>query len=226
MGELVEFLTTKGPAQGYLALPPDQAGPGLIVVQEWWGLVPQIREVADGFAEEGFVTLVPDLYHGEATEKPDEASRMMQELSLADAATDLTAALDHLLSREEVTGERAGVVGFCMGGALALVAGNEAPHRIAAVVSFYGVFWYGDPDLSNVRCPVLMHIGTEDAVVPLSKVEELAERMRAAGTQVTVERYSGAGHAFFNHRLPDNYAPEAARQAGRSTIRFLQAHLM
>jgi len=225
LGQTVTFATDNGDVEGYLAIPQKGSGPGLIVIQEWWGLVPHIRDLADRFADAGFVALAPDLYHGDSTTEPDEAGRMMQELKVTDAARDLGGAIDFLLARDEVTGGKVGVTGFCMGGALALVTANTAPTRIGASVPFYGVFWYGEPDLSNVSCPVLMHIGTDDDFIPVSKVEELAELVRANGAAVDVETYEGAGHAFVNDTRPEAHHPEAAAEAWRRTVDFLHEHL-
>lgn len=225
MGQMVEFPSNAASAPGYLAVPETGSGPGVVVIQEWWGLVPHIRDVADRFADEGFVALAPDLYHGDATTEPDEAGRMMQELKVADAARDLVGAVDFLLARPETAGDKVGVVGFCMGGALALVAANTAPDKVAACVPFYGVFWYGEPDLSNVRCPVLMHVGDRDEFIAVEKVDSLAAQVRASGAEVEVAVHAGAGHAFFNDSRPEAYRPSAAAAAGRATVAFLRSHL-
>lgn len=225
MGQRIEFAADGGTVEAYLSLPPGGRGPGLVVVQEWWGLVPHIEDVCDRFAAEGYVVLAPDLYHGDTAEEPDEAGRRMQELSVGDAARDLTAGIDHLLARDDVTSQQVGIVGFCMGGALALVAAHAAPERVAAAVPFYSVFWYGDPDLSRLRCPVLMHVGAQDAFISVERVEALAEQVRAAGAPVSVRVHPGAGHAFLNDSRPDSYQPEAAEKAWHETVEFLRDHL-
>ena len=226
MGETVEFESEAGPTSGYLAVPTDGSGPAVIVIQEWWGLVAHIKDVAERFAAEGFVALAPDLFHGEMTTESGEAARKLQELKVADAARELDGAIDYLLRRPEVTGDKVGVVGFCAGGALAVVTANTAPDKVAAAVPFYGVFWYGDPQVDQVRAPMLMHVGTEDEWIPIEKVEALAEHVRSSsGTAVEVRTYEGAGHAFFNDTRPEAYDPNAASEAWAATLAFLRTHL-
>jgi carboxymethylenebutenolidase len=225
VGERIEVATGDRTVGAYLALPPGGRGPGLVVIQEWWGLVPHIESLCERFAAEGYVALAPDLYAGRIAEEPDEAARRMQELQVVDAAGVLVGAIDHLLALDAVTSQQVGLVGFCMGGALALVAANEAPDRVAATVPFYAVFWYGEPDLSQVASPVLMHIGAKDEAVPVERVEEVADRVRAAGAPVSVLVHEGAGHAFMNDGRPEAYAPEVAAAAWQDTIEFLRDHL-
>ncbi len=225
MGERIDIQTGNGPTTGYLAVPEGGSGPGLVVIQEWWGLVPHIEDVADRFAAEGFCVLAPDLYHGESTTEPDEAGRMMQELAVEDAARDLSAAIDVLLARAECSSSKVGVIGFCMGGALALVAANIAPEKVAATAPFYAVFWYGDPNLSKVACPVQMHIGTADEYISVDAVESLADGVRSGGASVEVLTYDGAGHAFFNDSRPDAHDADAAAQARGAVLGFLRQHV-
>src|SRR5688500_19098918 len=116
MGDMVEFPSNGGTGRGYFATPEAGAGPGLIVIQEWWGLVPHIKDVCDRFAGEGFTALAPDLYHGESTTEPDEAGKLMMALNLEQAAKDMGGAIDYLESSDKVRGDGVGVIGFCMGG--------------------------------------------------------------------------------------------------------------
>src|SRR5580698_2822421 len=129
MGELIEFDSNGDKASGYLAVPPSGQGPGVIVIQEWWGLVPHIKEVADRFAAEGFVALAPDLYHGRQVTEPDEAGKEMMALQMPKATKDMSGAVDELLTRS--TGDHVGVVGFCMGGGLALLLAAARPDAVA-----------------------------------------------------------------------------------------------
>src|SRR5918999_3309937 len=122
MGEIVEFPSNGHSARGYLARSVEGAGPGVVVIQEWWGLVPHIEDVCDRFAAEGFVALAPDLYHGETTREPDEAGKLMMALNIDQAAKDLRGAVQYLLSQGGATSGKVGVIGFCMGGQLALYA--------------------------------------------------------------------------------------------------------
>lgn len=225
MAEMVEYRTDAGETRAYLATPSSGSGPGVIVVQEWWGLVDHIRDVCDRFASEGFVALAPDLYDGDTADGPDEAGRMMQELQVEQAAMDLSGAVGYLLQHDAVTSEQVGVIGYCMGGSLALVTGEKNARKVGAVDAYYGVFWYGDPQFSAIECPVVMRIGTEDEFVSIDKVEELAEEVRSAGADVRVETYEGAGHAFFNDDRPDAYHEESANSAWKDTLDFLRTNL-
>src|SRR6185503_10888800 len=117
---MVPFPFAGGNTNGYLSLPQNNSGPGVVVIQEWWGLVDHIKNVCDRFAAEGFVALAPDLYHGKMTKSPDEAGKLMMALRIDEAERDISAAVDFLLTRDAATSEKIGVIGFCMGGALAL----------------------------------------------------------------------------------------------------------
>ena len=121
-GQLVDFSSDGSNAQGYLSSPDSGSGPGVIVIQEWWGLVDHIKAVADRFAAEGFVALAPDLYRGDSTTSPDEAGRLMMALDIERATADLGGAVGYLLGLGGVSSEKVGTVGFCMGGQLALAA--------------------------------------------------------------------------------------------------------
>src|SRR5215203_3935934 len=121
MGEMIDFPSNGTTATGYLAAPAIGAGLGLIVIQEWWGLVPHIEDVCDRFAAAGFVALAPDLYHGRTTTEPDEAGKLMMTLNLDQAAKDMGGAVDFLMGHDAVTSAKIGVTGFCMGGGLAML---------------------------------------------------------------------------------------------------------
>src|SRR4051812_43028689 len=125
MGEMVQFPSNGDTGSGYLARPETGAGLGLLVIQEWWGLVPHIKDVCDRFAAEGFTALAPDLYRGESTTEPDEAGKLMMALNLERAAKDMSGAVDAVAER--ASGKGIGVVGFCMGGGLALLLGTTRP---------------------------------------------------------------------------------------------------
>src|SRR5215207_3065190 len=127
MGEMVQFPFAGGNTGGYLATPKQGSGPGLIVMQEWWGLVPHIKDVCDRFAAEGFVALAPDIYKGDSTTDPDEASTLMQALNIAETEQILRKAITVLLARADVTSEQVGIVGFCMGGQLAMFGAGANP---------------------------------------------------------------------------------------------------
>ncbi len=223
MGEKVEFAANGGSCQGYLARPSSGSGPGLLVIQEWWGLVEHIERVADRFAEAGFVALAPDLYHGEATTSPDEAGRLMMALNIEQAGKDLKGAADFLLGHEAVEPKKVGALGFCMGGQLALFAATEHP-EIAACVDFYGIHPEVKPDFRKLRGKVLCHWAKNDAFVTPEAAEALVKAMRDAGVEVESYMYD-AGHAFFNDSRPDAYDEAAAKLAWERTLAFLRRTL-
>lgn len=222
-GEMIEISTNGHATAGYLALPPSGQGPGLIVIQEWWGLVDHIKDVTCRFAAEGFVALAPDLYHGESTTSPDEAGRKLMALDIAHAGQDLCAAADHLLGLEAVSPKKVAALGFCMGGQLALYAATEHD-QISAAVDFYGIHPNVQPDFSKLRGPVLGHFGNDDGFVSPEAARELVERVTVAGGEIEAHFYD-AGHAFFNDSRPDAYAAEPAALAWKRTLAFLREQL-
>jgi carboxymethylenebutenolidase len=209
---------------GYLAVPAAGSGPGILVLQEWWGLVPHIKDVADRFAAAGYVALAPDLYKGATTTSPDEAGRMLMALNIEQAARDLEQAADFLANHEAVTSEKLGVIGFCMGGQLALLAATLSD-RIGATVDFYGIHPNVHPDFSQLKAPVLGIFGEQDSSVPPAAVEQLISEIRQAGKTIDAYTYPNAGHAFFNDTRPEVYNAEAATDAWQRTIEFFQSHL-
>jgi carboxymethylenebutenolidase len=224
-GQMVEFESNGGTAAGYLATPEGgRPGPGVIVIQEWWGLVPHIKEVCDRFAGEGFVALAPDLYHGRTTTSPDEAGKLMMALNIGQAEKDLRGAVEYLLKNEATEGESLGTVGFCMGGVLSLFAASKN-ERVGACVVFYGIHPKVEPDLDNLRAPVLGLYAERDQFVPPAAVRELEAKLKERGKPAEMHIYPGADHAFFNDTRPEVYDPEAAADAWRRTIAFLRQHL-
>jgi len=224
VGEMISFPANGRNADGYLALPPSGRGPGLVVIQEWWGLVDHIKDLADRFAREGYVALAPDLYHGEKTKSPDQAGKLLMALNIAETAKDLGGAAQYLRGRPEVQPRKIGAVGFCMGGQLALYGGTTHPDLIDAVVDFYGIHPKVDPDVSRLSGPVLAHFGTRDRSVPESAANALVERIKAAGKSVEAYFYD-ADHAFFNDQRPEVYDRDSAQLAWRRTLDFLRRAL-
>ncbi len=219
-GEMVSFAANGGAAEGYLAV-PDQPGPGVLVIQEWWGLVGHIKEVADRFAEAGFTALAPDLFHGEATTSPDAAGKLFMALAVDRAEQDLRGAADHLAT--VASGDSVGVVGFCMGGQLALYAASKSP-RIGACVDFYGVHPNVHPDYESIRCPVLGLFAEKDGFVNAEAVGKLGGSLAAAGVAHQFHTYAGTDHAFFNDRRPA-YDAEASADAWDRVIRLFRENL-
>ena len=221
---MLQFPANGHQATGYLAVPASERGPGVLVIQEWWGLVDHIKDVCDRFAKEGFVALAPDLYHGAATKSPDEAGKLFMALNIAKAGADLCGAADALLARPELTTRRVGIVGFCMGGQLALYAATEYPDRIAAAVDFYGVHPHVRLDPAKLRVPVLAHFAKRDASVKEADARALVEKVTAAGGSIEAHFYD-CDHAFFNDTRPTVYNKASAEQAWQRTLSFLREHL-
>jgi len=229
MGKMVEFKRPDGASvMAYLAEPAHATGaPGLVVIQEWWGLNAQIKGVADRFAAAGYVALVPDLYRGKSTVEAAEAEHLMTNLNFGDAAgQDVRGAVMYLKARCP----KVGVTGFCMGGALTLLAAVHVPEADA------GVVWYGFPpleyiDASKIRMPLLGHYATLDVPFPIATVDALEDKLRAAKVSFEFHRYQ-AMHAFANetavgaNRLPiTEYNAEAAALAWGRTVAFFDKHL-
>jgi carboxymethylenebutenolidase len=225
MGEMVEFPSNGQTASGYLATPSSGSGPGVAVIQEYWGLVPHIKDVCDRLAREGFTALAVDLYHGRTTTEPDDAAKLMMELDVARVAKDMSGAVQWLAASDTTTGDAVGVVGFCLGGGLALYLATLRP-EVRACVVYYGVIpWESvKPDFSKLNGPVLGHWGLRDPSNPREKVEALERAIGAAGKQVEFHWYD-AGHAFFNDTRPEVYDPDAARLSWDRTLAFFRQHL-
>jgi carboxymethylenebutenolidase len=225
MGEMIEFASNGGTAQGYLATPEGGRGPGVVVIQEWWGLVPHIKDVADRLAAAGFVALAPDLYHGKATTEPDEAGKLMMTLNMEQVAKDLRGAIDACAARGSADG--IGVIGFCMGGGLALLAATLDGTKVKATVPFYGVIPGGGPapDYSALGGPIQGHYASEDDFAGPPAVAQLTADVTAAGGVIEVFTYPGTQHAFFNDTRPEVYDAEASAAAWERSLAFLRAQL-
>jgi len=222
MGEMVEFKSNGGTSTGYLA---GTSGPGVIVIQEWWGLVPHITDIADRFAAEGFVALAPDMYHGEMTDEPDMAGKLLMSMNLATAGKDLSGAVDILQERTGRT--KVGVTGFCMGGGLALMAACLRPDAIAAAAPFYGGM---RPDTviewDNLAAVVEGHYAATDRGTSAPEaVKELEATLRAKGKNATFHVYPGTQHAFFNDTRPEVYDAAVAKTAWDRTLALFRANL-
>ncbi|HJU64239.1 MAG TPA: dienelactone hydrolase family protein [Gemmatimonadaceae bacterium] len=224
MGTMVDIQANGRTVPGYLSNAEGKKGAGLVVVQEWWGLVDHIKDVVDRFAREGFVTLAPDLYHGETTRSPDQAGKMLMALNIAETGKELRGAADYLLAHDAVQPKKVGVVGFCMGGQLALYAACEHPDRISAAVNFYGIHPNVELHPERLRGPVLAHFGKRDKSVPPEKARGLVKRIEQAGKEIEAHYYD-AEHAFFNDQRPEVYDRRSAQQAWDRTLAFLRRAL-
>ena len=221
----VEFEANGATAPGYLAVPESGGGPGVIVMQEWWGIDEHIRGVCDRFAHEGFLALAPDLYRGETTDQPDEAQQKMMALSMDQAEKDMRGAVDYVAAHKGFEGQGVGSVGFCLGGGLSVWAGTANP-KVKAVVTYYYVMPHGKPDFLKLQGPVLGHFGTADEFVSVEDAKALEQELRNAGADARFEFYDGAGHAFFNdtNRL-GTYDEASARRSWERTVGFFREQL-
>ncbi|MGH4026451.1 MAG: dienelactone hydrolase family protein [Pseudonocardiaceae bacterium] len=222
----VSFPSNGSTAHGYLALPASGSGPGVVVIQEWWGLTSHIKDVADRLATEGFVALAPDLFGGATTHDAEEAGRLMQDLPVDRAARDLGGAVHYLLAHDAVTSEKVGALGFCMGGGFVLLLAAQQGDKIGAAVPFYGVLGAEYPSFENLTAPLLGHFGELDEMATPDAVRELAVTIEQQSGQRPDFRLYPAGHAFFNdENLIGTYDPEQAAKAWDATISFLRAQL-
>jgi carboxymethylenebutenolidase len=220
MGELVEFASNGGTAQGYLALPESGTGPGVVVIQEWWGLVSHIEQLVDRFAAAGFVALAPDLYHGVATAEPDEANKLMMGLAMDTAATDISGAAAFLAQLDATPGAGVGVVGFCMGGSLALWSATLSDDITAAVGFYPALPWERmSPTWPSYHGKTAMiHCSEGDGTSAAPGIQQAKSAIESAGGVVDVYDYPGTEHAFFNDDRPEVYSPEASAAAWDRTI--------
>lgn len=213
-------------ARGYLAQPgDDNRHPGLVLIQEWWGVEPHIIELAQRMASEGFITLVPDLYHGRVATEPDDARRevMLLMSSIQNAMAEIHGALKVLMELPEVDPKKIGVIGFCMGGHLTYRAAQSFA-EVGAAVPFYGGNYNPTPEeVAGVKAPICAFYGEQDAGIPLEQIRKIEAMYQAAGKDYQAKIYP-AGHAFIN---PDHggYHAESARQAWGEAVAFLRKHL-
>jgi carboxymethylenebutenolidase len=226
MGERVTYPSNGGTSDGYLALPESGSGPGVVVIQEWWGLVPHIESLVDRFASAGFVALAPDLYHGAQAGEPDDAVRLLMGMAMDQAAKDIAGAADYLAGRSEMTG-RVGAVGFCMGGSLALWSATLSDRIVAAVGFYPSMPWARmSPTWANYAGKAaLIHGDGEHARADSEGIRAAVKAIEAAGGEVTVHDYPATHHAFFNDDRPEAYDADAAASAWARTLELLRARL-
>jgi carboxymethylenebutenolidase len=228
MGAIIEFPTGSATGRGYLAeTPGSDPGPGVIVLQEYWGLVDHIKRTCDRLAAAGFTALAPDLYHGTTVPltEPDEAAKEMMAIQLDTAAKELSGAVDELLRR--TGGSKVGVIGFCMGGGLALVLATQRPEAVAAVIPAYGLIPWPDaqPDYSKLTAAVQAHVAEEDTYFTPEAARQLEAHLRELGKDVDFYYYEGAGHAFFNEDRPEAYHHDSAGKLWERAVAFLHHQL-
>lgn len=199
------------------------AAPAVIVVHEWWGLNGQIRGIARRLAQEGYVAIVPDLYHGQVAGDPEYAHELMRGLDEDKAVGDLGAALGWLRTQARVDRRRIGVVGFCMGGRLSELLALRTP-ELAAAVMFYGRPESDPAKLATLKVPLQGHFGGEDRGIGADQIDALRTSLAKGGRSGAIYVYPGAGHAFM-HEGRESFHADAARQAWARTLQFFQKHL-
>lgn len=219
MGKLVQFKSNGGTCGGYLAIPESGKGPGVIVLQEWWGLVDHIKEVCDRFAKAGYAALAPDLYHGDMAKSPDQAGKLMMALNIGETEKDLRGAIEYLVGLDACSSSTVGTVGFCMGGQLSLYAASKN-HKVGACVIYYGVHPAVKPDLDNLKAPVLGFFAEKDGFVTPEVARKLEADIKAHGKKVEIHIYPGADHAFFNDTRKEVYNEKFAKESWDRMLRF------
>jgi len=213
-------------ASGYLVTPANGSGPGVLVIQEWWGLDSGIKEMVNRLGEAGFVALAPDLYHGDlaAHDEMDKASHLMQSLPPDRAGRDMSGAVDYLAAHPAVTSTGIGVVGFCMGGMLSFIIAANRPDKVKAVVPFYG-FPQGatEPDWSKLTAAVSGHMAENDSFFAPDAARALETKLRGIGKDVTLTVHPGTGHAFMApHNALGTYNATVAAQVWPQAVSFLK----
>jgi len=221
-GKMVKFPTNGTTTDGYLATPPSGKGRGVIVIQEWWGLVPHIKNVCDRFAAEGFSALAPDMYHGQTASEPDGAGKLFMALNIGQAEKDLRGAASYLAGNSSTA--KLGAVGFCMGGQLALFAATLNP-AVGACVNFYGVHPNVKPDYARLSGPVLGLYAEKDGFVTPQVARDVDAAIKKAGKTSEIHIYPNVDHAFFNDERPDAYNRAAADDAWRRTLSHFRQNL-
>jgi len=223
-GSMIEFQAGGRTAGGYLVEAEGEGQhPGLIVIQEWWGLNDHIKNIADRFAAQGYVALAPDLYDGTVTKDSAKAGELMQRLDQGKALETLDGAVNYLTGLASVSPDKIGVTGFCMGGTFALLLASHNPN-IKASAPFYGDV---PPDdvIKNLSAPILFVGAENDPWITMEKMERLRAGLAKFGKEGEVKIYKGVGHAFFNDTRPEAYDRSAAQDAWNRVGEFLAAKL-
>ena len=221
--DIVSFQVKGGECAGYLARPSTVAhAPGLVVVQEWWGLNEHMKDVTQRLAAEGYVALAPDLYRGTSTNNAANAAALMQELDVDGAVQDILGAIRYL---DRAGAGKIGIIGFCMGGKLTIQAAIEGGDAISALVPFYGFIPDPVSEARKITAPVLAFYGAKDDMVTQDDAEAFETELRQAGRSVETHTYRNAGHAFFTDTRPEAHDAEASKDAWEKTLAFLKEHL-
>lgn len=223
MGQIITFNGGPREYRGYLAEAVNR-GPGIIVIQEWWGLVDHICDVCDRFAGEGFTALAPDLYFGEATTEPTRAGEMMMALNISETTDVLIRSINALQASPKTKEGKVGIVGFCMGGQLALYGACQ-DERFGACVDYYGIHPNVQPALRNLHGPLLGFFAEHDEYASPASVNALDEELTLLGKEHRFKTYPGTHHAFFNDARPEVYNEEAAKDTWQKMTSFFREKL-
>ena len=198
--------------------------PALVVIHEWWGLVPWVKEQAAKLADQGYVTLAVDLYRGKATDSPEVAHELMRGLPEDRANRDLLAAVAYLKSRKDVKADKIGSIGWCMGGGYSLDLAIADPTLAADVIN-YGHLATDSARIRQIHAPILGLFGAQDQGIPPADVRKFEQYVRQMGKKIDVVIYPDAGHAFENPNNHAGYRPQDAADAWQRTVKFLAATL-
>lgn len=223
-GSMMDFQGNGETYHGYISRPA-AGGPGIVVIQEWWGLTDHIKDVCDRFAAEGFSAFAPDLYKGKKTTAPDEAGKLMMALNIAEAEKIMRGGVQALLNDESCISGTVGVIGFCMGGQLAMYAAATNPNQVSACVNFYGIHPNVKPPYAQMKAALLGLFAEKDSSVNAHAVENLRKELRAAGKAFEIHTYNNVGHAFFNDTRPGVYDATSAKDAWQRTLTFFRQHV-
>jgi carboxymethylenebutenolidase len=223
--EMIDFSIAEGTAPGFIARPDtDAPAPGVVVIQEWWGLNDNIKDIARRLAGEGFVALAPDLYHGVVTTEPDDARKQAMSLDRQRAASEIHGAVAFLKAQPYVQPKNIGVMGFCMGGGLTLWMAAKNPD-VGAAIAFYGGGAPQPEEFAESRAAVLNILGEGDHPDLIESIRAVDNYLGEKGNAHELVIYSGAQHAFFNDTRPHIYHPEAAADAWSRTLNWLRKYL-
>ena len=223
MGEMVKLNLDGQELAGYYS-EAKQGAPGIIVIQEWWGLVDHIRDITDRFAAQGFNAFAPDLYHGQAAAEPDTAKKLAMELQLDSAANEIANATKFLISKGNGS---VGVVGFCMGGTLSIWGASIVPEIKASVAFYPGASWTRhNPNWSQMSGKkVIIHCSEGDGTSAAPGIQEALTNIISAGGDAKAFDYPGTQHAFFNDDRPEVYDKASAEIAWKRTLEFFEENL-
>ena len=229
MAETISFPSNGSDASGYLVRPDGGSGPGVLVIQEWWGLDSGIKEMANRLGTAGFVALAPDLYHGElaAHDEMDKASELMNAMPPDRAARDMSGAIDYLAGLDGVTGSGIGVVGFCMGGMLSFLIAAARPDKVVAVAPFYGFPPPEmEPDWSKLTATIRGHMAEHDDFFTPEGAKALEAKLKGMGKDVSLTIHPGTGHAFMApHNALGTLNEEVASVIWPQVVEFLHDKL-